>query len=83
VPPHGAQCVLDVDRDRAGGHERQPLIVGRKDLDLEPIARVATIPLATVGGGVIAGVYYLAVSHLLVNGSADQAVRGAARAANA
>jgi hypothetical protein len=32
-----------------------------------PIAWVATIPLATVGGGLIAGAYYLGVGHLLVN----------------
>jgi hypothetical protein len=32
-----------------------------------PVAWVATIPLATVGGGVIAGAYYLAIGYLLVN----------------
>jgi hypothetical protein len=32
-----------------------------------PIAWVATIPLGTLGGGVIAGAYYLAIGYLLVN----------------
>jgi hypothetical protein len=32
-----------------------------------PIAWVATIPLSTVGGGVIAGACYLAIGYLLVN----------------
>jgi hypothetical protein len=40
-----------------------------------PVAWVATIPLATVGGGVIAGAYYLAVGYLLAN---DAIERGAA-----
>jgi hypothetical protein len=48
-----------------------------------PIAWVATIPLATVGGGVIAGAYYLAVGHLLVNHSAEQTAPAAAQPANA
>jgi hypothetical protein len=38
-----------------------------------PIAWVATIPLATLGGGVIAGAYYLAVGYLLVSRSAEPA----------
>ncbi len=48
-----------------------------------PIAWVATIPLATVGGGVIAGAYYLAVGLLLVNQSAEQTAPAAAQPANA
>jgi hypothetical protein len=40
-----------------------------------PVAWVATIPLATVGGGVIAGAYFLAVGYLL----ADDAIQGAGR----
>jgi hypothetical protein len=37
-----------------------------------PVAWVATIPLATVGGGVIAGAYYLAVGYLLANDAIDR-----------
>jgi hypothetical protein len=37
-----------------------------------PIAWVATIPLATVGGGVLAGAYYLTLGYLLVNHALDQ-----------
>ena len=48
-----------------------------------PIAWVATIPLATVGGGVIAGAYYLAVGHLLVNHSTELTAPAAAQPANA
>ncbi len=48
-----------------------------------PIAWVATIPLATVGGGVIAGAYYLAVGYLLVNHSAELTAPVAAQPANA
>lgn len=36
-----------------------------------PLAWVATIPLATVGGGLLSGAYYLAIGHLLTNGSLD------------
>jgi hypothetical protein len=32
-----------------------------------PIAWMAAIPLSTLGGGVIAGAYYLAIGYLLVN----------------
>jgi hypothetical protein len=39
-----------------------------------PLTWVATIPLATVGGGVVAGAYYLAVGYLLAN---DAIERGA------
>ncbi len=46
-----------------------------------PITWVATIPLATVGGGVIAGAYYLALGHLLVNHA--HGARTAAQPANA
>ena len=42
------------------------------------IAWVATIPLATVGGGVIAGAYYLAIGYLL----AADAIERRPRAAN-
>jgi hypothetical protein len=38
-----------------------------------PIAWVATIPLATVGGGVISGTYYLALGYLLANHANEQA----------
>jgi hypothetical protein len=40
-----------------------------------PIAWLATIPLATVGGGVIAGAYYLAVGYLLVNNAIERRPR--------
>jgi hypothetical protein len=36
-----------------------------------PLAWVATIPLATVGGGVLSGAYYLAIGYLLVTGAID------------
>lgn len=37
-----------------------------------PIAWVAAIPLATVGGGVFAGAYQLAVAALLIGGAPEQ-----------
>jgi hypothetical protein len=37
-----------------------------------PIAWVATIPLATFGGGVIAGAYYLAIGYLLVSDALER-----------
>jgi hypothetical protein len=40
-----------------------------------PIAWVATIPLGTVGGGVIAGAYYLAVGYLLANDAIERSPR--------
>jgi hypothetical protein len=48
-----------------------------------PIAWVATIPLATVGGGVIAGVYYLAIGYLLVNDAIERRPRIAPQPASA
>jgi hypothetical protein len=39
-----------------------------------PVAWVATIPLATLGGGVIAGAYYLAIGYLLVNDAIERRV---------
>lgn len=36
-----------------------------------PLAWVATIPLATIGGGVLSGAYYLAVGYLLARGTTD------------
>ena len=36
-----------------------------------PLAWVATIPLATVGGGVISGAYYLVVGYLLATATID------------
>jgi hypothetical protein len=48
-----------------------------------PIAWVATIPLATVGGGVIAGAYYLAVGFLLVNDAIEQSGPATAQSATA
>jgi hypothetical protein len=37
-----------------------------------PIAWMATIPLSTLGGGVIAGAYYLAIGYLLVNDAIER-----------
>jgi hypothetical protein len=48
-----------------------------------PIAWLATIPLATVGGGVIAGAYYLAVGYLLVNDAVERRPRVAPQPASA
>ena len=42
-----------------------------------PLAWVATIPLATVGGGVIAGAYYLAVGYLLASEAIERVGRAA------
>jgi hypothetical protein len=36
-----------------------------------PLAWVATIPLATVGGGVLSGAYYLTIGYLLTTGTLD------------
>jgi hypothetical protein len=46
-----------------------------------PVAWVATIPLATVGGGVIAGAYYLAVGYLLANDAIERDARAVAQPA--
>jgi hypothetical protein len=48
-----------------------------------PIAWVATIPLATVGGGVISGAYYLALGYLLANDTNEQAAPASPQPANA
>jgi hypothetical protein len=48
-----------------------------------PITWVATIPLATVGGGVIAGAYYLAIGYLLANDAIDRQPRVAPQPAGA
>lgn len=48
-----------------------------------PITWVATIPLATVGGGVISGAYYLALGYLLANDVNEQAVPAVPQPANA
>ncbi len=48
-----------------------------------PITWVATIPLATVGGGIIAGAYYLAVGHLLVSHAHEQTTPAPPQPANA
>jgi hypothetical protein len=42
-----------------------------------PVAWVATIPLATFGGGVIAGAYYLATGYLMAAGALDRTARAA------
>jgi hypothetical protein len=48
-----------------------------------PVAWAATIPLATVGGGVIAGAYYLAIGYLLVNEAIERRPRVAPQSASA
>ena len=42
-----------------------------------PLAWVATIPLATLGGGVLAGAYYLAIGYLLASDAIERAGRAA------
>lgn len=42
-----------------------------------PAAWVATIPLATFGGGVIAGAYYLATGYLMAAGALERTARAA------
>ena len=44
-----------------------------------PITWVATIPLATLGGGVLAGAYYLAIGYLLASDAIERAGRAAAQ----
>ena len=48
-----------------------------------PVAWVATIPLSTLGGGVISGAYYLAIGYLLVNDAIERRPRVAAHATGA
>jgi hypothetical protein len=48
-----------------------------------PISWMATIPLATVGGGVIAGAYYLTVGYLLANDAIERGPCVAPQAAGA
>lgn len=68
--------ILGVSLKRAGT-VRTALALGL------PIAWVATIPLATIGGGVIAGAYYLALGYLLVNQAVEPTAPAAAQPANA
>jgi hypothetical protein len=42
-----------------------------------PLAWVATIPLATLGGGVLAGAYYLTIGYLLASEAIERAGRAA------
>ena len=42
-----------------------------------PLAWIATIPLATVGGGVIAGAYYLTIGYLMASDAIERADRAA------
>jgi hypothetical protein len=58
--------VLAVSLKRAG---KVPTVVA---IGL-PIAWVGTIPLATVGGGIISGAYYLMVGYLLTNNAIEPA----------
>jgi hypothetical protein len=48
-----------------------------------PITWLATIPLATVGGGVISGAYYLVLGCLLANQVGEQSASAVAQPANA
>ena len=59
-----ASVVIAVALKRAGT-VRSAVAVGL------PLAWVATIPLATLGGGVLSGVYYLAIGYLLATGTLD------------
>jgi hypothetical protein len=47
-----------------------------------PIAWVATIPLGTLGGGVVAGAYYLSIGYLLINDAIERRPRVAAQPAS-
>jgi hypothetical protein len=48
-----------------------------------PIAWVTTIPLSSVGGGVISGAYYLAIGYLLANEAIERRPRVAPRPTSA
>jgi hypothetical protein len=48
-----------------------------------PITWLTTIPLATVGGGVISGAYYVVLGYLLANHAGEQTAFAAVRPANA
>lgn len=48
-----------------------------------PLAWVATIPLATFGGGVLAGAYYLAIGYLLATGAIERANHAATQPSTA
>jgi hypothetical protein len=48
-----------------------------------PLAWVAAIPLATFGGGVIAGAYYLAIGYLLASDAIERADRTATQPSTA
>ena len=48
-----------------------------------PLAWLATIPLATVGGGVLSGVYYLAIGYLLANEAIERRPGAAPRPTSA
>jgi hypothetical protein len=68
--------VLTVSLKRAG---RVPTLVA---VGL-PIAWVATIPLATVGGGLIAGAYFLGVGHLVASDAIERRPAPLVQPANA
>jgi hypothetical protein len=57
--------VIAVSLNRAG-KVRTAVAVGL------PLAWAATIPLATIGGGVLSGAYYLAIGYLLTTGAIDR-----------
>lgn len=59
-----ASVVIAVSLKRAGT-VRNAVAVGL------PLAWVTTIPLATVGGGVLSGAYFLAIGYLLAAGALD------------
>ena len=46
-----------------------------------PISWAAMIPLATVGGGVIAGAYYLAIGYMLINNAIERTAHPAVQLA--
>jgi hypothetical protein len=48
-----------------------------------PLAWVATIPLATLGGGLLSGAYFLAIGYLLANHAVERLVPVAVQPANA
>jgi hypothetical protein len=48
-----------------------------------PLAWVATIPLATLGGGLLSGAYFLAIGYLLANHAVERVTPVAVQPANA
>lgn len=54
---------------KRAGRVATPVAVGL------PLARIATLPMAVIGGGVLSGAYFMAVGYLLANDALERRSR--------